>query len=73
MWILIRFDRVCDTQSNESVFQTEEALMNFVNTTLDTHKDANVVMIPNASHRVNRKMFPLVTSKQYDFYVQWFD
>ena len=73
MWIVICFDRSRDTQTNEAVVQTEEALMNYINTTLTIHKDASVVMIPKASHRINRKMLPLVTSKQYDFYVQWFD
>ena len=73
MWIIIRFDRVNDVQSNQAVVSNEEDLMNFVNTTLSAYKGAKIVMVPNASHRINKKMFPIVTSEKCDFYVQWFN
>ena len=73
MWVIIRFDRVNDIQSNQSIVATEEGLMNFINESIDAYKGAKIVMIPKASNRVHRKMFPIVTSEKCDFYAQWFD
>lgn len=73
MWIIIRFDRAHDSQSNESVISTDVELLNFINSTLDTNKKARMVMIPKSSDKINKKMFPILTSEKFDFYAQWFD
>ena len=73
MWIVIRFDRLNDIQANEAVLHTQEEVMNFINTALRNYKNAKLVMVPTASHQVQRKLVPLVTSDKCDFYAQWFD
>ena len=73
MWILIRFDRVNDVQSNQAVVLTESDLMNFINATLDSYNGSKIVMVPKEGDRVNRKMYPIITSEKCDFYAQWFD
>jgi hypothetical protein len=73
MWVIIRFEHIIDIQSNQAVVLSEENLMNFMNATLDACTNAKIVMIPKASDRINRKMFPIVTSEKCDFYAQWFD
>ena len=73
MWIIIRFDRLNDIQSNESVISTEVGLLNFINSALDDYKGAKVVMVPKHTDKINKKMFPIVTSEKCDFYAQWFD
>ena len=73
MWIVVHFDRQNDVQSNQAVLHTQEDLMNFINISLSTYKNAKTVMIPKESDHINRKMFPVVTSDKCDLYVQWFD
>jgi aminopeptidase C len=73
MWIAIQFDRFNQVQSNQAVLHTQVDLVNYINATLSTYKNAKTVMIPKDSGHINRKMFPVVTSDKYDFYVQWFD
>lgn len=73
MWIVVRFDRLNDAQSNVAVLHTQLELMNFINTELTTYTNAKTVMIPKDSDQINKKMYPIVTSGKCDFYVQWFD
>ena len=73
MWIIIRFDRLNDVQSNQAVFSNEVELTNFINTALETYMSAKMVMVPAVENRINKKMYPIVTSDKCDFYAQWFD
>jgi hypothetical protein len=73
MWIIIRFDRLNDVQSNQAVFSNEVELTNFINTALETYMSAKMVMVPALENRINKKMYPIVTSDKCDFYAQWFD
>ena len=73
MWILLCFDRVNDVQSNHAVVSTEEDMMNFMNTVIGEYKGAKIVMVPKATDRIHRKMFPIITSEKCDFYAQWFN
>ena len=73
MWIIIRFDRLNDVQSNQAVFSNEVELTNFINTALETYMSAKMVMVQAVENRINKKMYPIVTSDKCDFYAQWFD
>jgi hypothetical protein len=73
MWILIRYDHVRDFQSNTAIIYTQDGLVNYVNTLVKNIKDSRIVMIPKNTDCIHKKIYPIITSKACDFYVQWFD
>jgi hypothetical protein len=72
MWILIQYDRRNDTQSNIGLVSDDTELLNFINGMLQTSVGAERVMLPEQMPHVDKKMYPLITSRQHDYYAQWF-
>ena len=73
MWIVLCFDRLNDTQMNLAVLDNDETLLNYSNKLLSELEDASIVMIPTNQHKIHKKIYPLITSKHCDIYVQWFE